>query len=288
MNELHAGLPFADSILHPTDFSEESGRAFDHALALALRQKGRLTILNAGGGERGERWMEFPSVRATLVRWGLLEKRKDGGSISRDIDVHVKKVSLKRRHPLAAVLDYVEKHPVDLIVLATEGREGLPRWLRPSLAEAIARRSETMTLFVPGAARSFVSDDTGRVSLGCVVVPVDRRPAPHAAVVQTARVASMSASTPVQSVVFHAGTSESLPDVRCPDYAFCRWSTVTRPGDVVEGILGLANERSADLIVMATAGHDGFLDALRGSVTEQVVRRAPCPVLAVPARTVLL
>jgi nucleotide-binding universal stress UspA family protein len=34
---------------------------------------------------------------------------------------------------------------------------------------------------------------------------------------------------------------------------------------------------------MATAGRDGFLDALRGSTTEQVVREAPCPVLALPA-----
>jgi nucleotide-binding universal stress UspA family protein len=38
----------------------------------------------------------------------------------------------------------------------------------------------------------------------------------------------------------------------------------------------------ADLIVMATAGHQGALDALRGSTTERVVRQATCPVLAVP------
>lgn len=30
-------------------------------------------------------------------------------------------------------------------------------------------------------------------------------------------------------------------------------------------------------------GADGLLDALRGTTTEQVIRRAPCPVLAVPA-----
>jgi len=34
--------------------------------------------------------------------------------------------------------------------------------------------------------------------------------------------------------------------------------------------------------VMSTAGHEGFLDALRGSVTEQVLRHSPCPLLAVP------
>jgi nucleotide-binding universal stress UspA family protein len=42
--------------------------------------------------------------------------------------------------------------------------------------------------------------------------------------------------------------------------------------------------QKADLIVMATAGPHGVFDALRGSVTERVVRGAPCPILAVPAR----
>jgi nucleotide-binding universal stress UspA family protein len=44
-----------------------------------------------------------------------------------------------------------------------------------------------------------------------------------------------------------------------------------------------AGEREIGLIVIATAGREGILDALRGSVTEQVLRRAPCPVLAAPA-----
>jgi nucleotide-binding universal stress UspA family protein len=34
---------------------------------------------------------------------------------------------------------------------------------------------------------------------------------------------------------------------------------------------------------MPTAGREGVFDALRGSTTERVLRRAPCPLLAVPA-----
>jgi nucleotide-binding universal stress UspA family protein len=56
-----------------------------------------------------------------------------------------------------------------------------------------------------------------------------------------------------------------------------------RSGNVVDEILAAAAECQADLIAMATAGHQGFLDALRGSTTERVLRHAPCPVLAVPA-----
>jgi nucleotide-binding universal stress UspA family protein len=54
-------------------------------------------------------------------------------------------------------------------------------------------------------------------------------------------------------------------------------------GPIVETLLRIARDQHADLIAMPTAGRHGFLDALRGSTTEQVLRRAPCPVLAIPA-----
>jgi nucleotide-binding universal stress UspA family protein len=45
----------------------------------------------------------------------------------------------------------------------------------------------------------------------------------------------------------------------------------------------MAETLAVDLIVMATAGRHGFLEALQGSTTERVVRQARCPVLAIPA-----
>jgi nucleotide-binding universal stress UspA family protein len=53
-------------------------------------------------------------------------------------------------------------------------------------------------------------------------------------------------------------------------------------GSEVDGILSTAASEGADLIAMGTKGHDSFLDAIRGSHTERVLRRAPCPVLVVP------
>jgi len=44
-----------------------------------------------------------------------------------------------------------------------------------------------------------------------------------------------------------------------------------------------AEEHDVDLLAMTTSGHDGFLDVLRGSTTERVLHRAPCPVLSVHA-----
>ena len=56
-----------------------------------------------------------------------------------------------------------------------------------------------------------------------------------------------------------------------------------RTGDVVSTILEAAEAQQADLIAMPTAGHQGFLDAVRGSTSERVLRHAPCPVLTIPA-----
>jgi nucleotide-binding universal stress UspA family protein len=44
----------------------------------------------------------------------------------------------------------------------------------------------------------------------------------------------------------------------------------------------VAEATKADLVLMTTEGHDGFLDALRGSTTERVMRSVSCPMLAVP------
>jgi nucleotide-binding universal stress UspA family protein len=52
-------------------------------------------------------------------------------------------------------------------------------------------------------------------------------------------------------------------------------------GEAVEEILRLAQTTPCDLIVMGTHGRTGLGRLLMGSVAEQVVRKAPCPVLTV-------
>ncbi|MGC1962188.1 MAG: universal stress protein, partial [Candidatus Sulfotelmatobacter sp.] len=52
-------------------------------------------------------------------------------------------------------------------------------------------------------------------------------------------------------------------------------------GAAADCILAFAQERKADLIVMGTHGRRGFDRLVLGSVTNRVMRRAPCPVLAI-------
>jgi len=56
---------------------------------------------------------------------------------------------------------------------------------------------------------------------------------------------------------------------------------VQNGSDALESILSLAQAREADVIVMGTHGRRGYDRLMLGSVTDRVMRRAPCPVLAV-------
>jgi nucleotide-binding universal stress UspA family protein len=57
---------------------------------------------------------------------------------------------------------------------------------------------------------------------------------------------------------------------------------VVREGSPAVEILHYAAENDADLIVIGTHGRTGFERFMLGSVTEKVLRKAPCPVLSVP------
>jgi nucleotide-binding universal stress UspA family protein len=54
-------------------------------------------------------------------------------------------------------------------------------------------------------------------------------------------------------------------------------------GDPATQIVQLAQDARCDLIVMGTHGRTGLGRLLMGSVAEQVLRKAPCPVLTVKA-----
>jgi universal stress protein A len=63
------------------------------------------------------------------------------------------------------------------------------------------------------------------------------------------------------------------------------YEIVTDVGSPATAILRAATALSADVIVMATHGRTGFSRAFFGSIAEDVLREAPCPVLTVHGDT---
>ncbi len=277
--------PFAPGVLHPTDFSEASRVAFAHALAIALARQARLTLLNAHSDTPSvEDWQRFPSVRATLESWGLLEPGSSRHDVFGKLAIKIKKVSVDDS-PAGAISGYLRDNPNDLLVLSTSQAEGLPVFLRGSVALDVQRESGVDALFVPEGIRGFVSPDDGSLSLHRILVPVDHTPSPLPALDSAGRAAHWLGDGPGEIRIFHVG--DDFPEVdtsilpELPDgYEVTR---ATGRGDPVDAILAEARSMDADLIVMSTDGRDGFLDLFRGSHSERVVRRAPCVVAAIDA-----
>jgi nucleotide-binding universal stress UspA family protein len=273
--------PPVASVLHATDFSEESEQAFAHALAIALVARSSLTILNAGPEPEGG-WQRYPAVRGTLERWGLLEPGSPRSAVFERLKIDVSKVAVKRRSALSAILEYIEHHPVDLIVMGMRRSEGLPRWIRPSVAEPMARRSRTKTLVVPRGGRTFVSREDGTLALRRVLVPVAADPDPAAALAYAARVALALGDEQVEIEVLHVGPADGMPGFEPLEDPRLVWRRTTRRGPLIDEIVAAAEALPADLIVIPTRGIDELTEIFTGSKTEQVLRRASCPVLAVP------
>ena len=144
---------------HPSDFSAASEVAFGHALKIAIQARAKLDIMHVETHLSPEKpyWQDFPAVRLTLSRWGILPE-----GIGRD---EVAKAGLRIRKALNSGADPVKtmlRHfrgilPPDLIILGLSMREGIERWLHRAVAEPLARRSGAIKLRLPNQTTGFVS-----------------------------------------------------------------------------------------------------------------------------------
>jgi nucleotide-binding universal stress UspA family protein len=265
------------TIVVPTDFSDASSVAFAHALRLVLATKGTLYLVHVADSDSFED--AFPRVRHALSLWKFIDDDAPASAVSK-LGIKVAKVGLERSVPVNALVRFLDENPSDLIVLATHGRDGLAHWLHGSISEELARRAGIPTLFIPPTARSFVDQWPGQLHLSRILVPVDHSP-PATEALSTIR-AFIGAMTEGNANIELIHVGNASPIITTADGAATSVELLHQ-GEPVDAILSAATAKSADLIAMPTAGHHGFLDALRGSTTERVIRHAPCPVLAVQA-----
>ncbi len=274
-----------ETIIHPTDYAKSSVSAFAHGLKMAVASKGRFTIVHNAQDELEDeaRREAFPGVRDTLASWGLLDLGIPAEDVETALGVKISKIDLAGSATIKGILDYIDRHAADLVVLGTARRDGLPRWLEGSVAEAVARRSGVASLFLPAQGRGFVAPKTGALTLTNILVPVDRKPSPSLALQAAASLVDLLDAREARLHLLHVGQPGGGPAFTAPASFGDRVERLELAGPVVDTIVATADRLDADLIVMATEGRHGFLDALRGSTTEAVLRRAARPLLAVPA-----
>ena len=271
-------------ILHPTDFTHGSEIAFVHALRLVCAIKGALTILHVDRAGKHPDWDRYPSVRDTLARWNLLPPDAARTDVEK-LGVHIGKLSIPDSSPAHGVLSYLENHSADLVVLATHQRHGLDRWIHTNVAGTINSGTEGAALFIPYGKDGFVDELTGESRLRRILIPVDHEPHPTVAIRAAADLIKALATESCEVLLLYVGDQAAAPGVQLVHEERANWKWEFASGSPVSAILETAEAQKPDLIIMATSGRHGFLDALRGSTTEQIVERSPCPVLAIHPRS---
>jgi nucleotide-binding universal stress UspA family protein len=82
--------------------------------------------------------------------------------------------------------------------------------------------------------------------------------------------------------IFGLHCGDSFPEIPDSFLQGLTWNQTLSPESVVTGISAMTKQANIGLIIMATKGRDTLGKKILGSITEQVLRCSPCPVLAVP------
>jgi nucleotide-binding universal stress UspA family protein len=276
MPDIRTDAATGPSILHPTDFGPTAALALSHAVALALRTHGRLTLLHIRGvGEAGPTRNGLAPVSDLLVRWGLLEEEERFADTQTRLGFSAACADVPARSVSSGVIEHLEDHYFDLAVLTTHARSGLAYWFAMSTSRRALRRAHAMTLFLREGQRGFVDLDTGEVKLKRALMPVDGR-IPVADAVNRAKRLFERLGVTVEMRLLHVGMTAPAG---CPRDV----PLILAHGAVAAAIFKTAEEFRADVVIMPTVGKRGMLGPMRSSVSARVLEDARWPVLSMPA-----
>lgn len=202
--------------------------------------------------------------------------------------------------PTAAILERALELPANLIVLGTHARRGLQRLLLGSVTESVLHDAACPVLAVPPRAPAAAPKP---VEIRHILCPVDFSPSSMQALGFAVDLARQSNGTITLMNALEWLSEEepreyehfNVPEFRrhlmtdaekrmkalVPDETWLTVETVVAGGRAYHEILAVANDRKVDLIVMGAQGRTGIGKVMFGSTTEQVLRRAACPVLTV-------
>lgn len=275
----------APRVLVTTDFTEDSERAFFNALAFAVARRARLTLLHTGSESRDEvPWEQFPGVRETLARWGLLDAAAPRSAVLGQLGVDVTKRAMRDDDPRQGIADYLSRHPTDLLVMATRGRSGLARIFRPSVAETVAYRSRNPALLLPENAAGFVDPESGVATLQRVVCVLDPYHDPRQALAYLKVWLPAFGGEFAEVTVVDCANSDYFDTQLLPNGDGQTWVLRRQVGPIADVAVAVSQELAPDLVVISTQGRLGLRARLAGSHAERVLRECKLPLLLIPSR----
>lgn len=290
------------TILHPTDLSSCAEAALDYALDLARRHEAVLRVLFVTPvfGDKPVRG----AIAAMIDEQAFYQRLHDEADSAMQVmlDGHdTAGVRIERAHAYGSALgevitEYAVAEDVDLITLGTHGRRGLRKLFLGSVAQEVLQRAVCPVLIVR-------QDGAETQQVKRILAPIDFSLHSINALAYAKQLAELYGAA---LDVFHAidpVTNERLAkaglkyrdaverEEKAEAYQRLAWlskeiaggetTTVTqhvRVGNPSQQIAEYAQESGAGLIVIASHGLGGLEYFPLGSVTERVVRTAPCPV----------
>jgi nucleotide-binding universal stress UspA family protein len=294
-------------ILVTTDFSDLSHQAFPAAASLARRLGAQLELVHVMEPMppsiffSGEGVQAYDPERDYVMRIeNLLERTAREEKSFQGLWVKTRLLEGGFLHE--RLVRFQEQEGIDLSVMSTHGRSGLARLFMGSFAEKAVRLSVSPVLaYRPGPRPGA----TGEFAPRTILVPYDFSTNARTVLDAVrflantfdAQLIFQHVLEPLADLSFLSGTkaveaaqvASALPEVQKELVGFLRrefpggdhFKADASYGNPFLEILRLAEKRKVDLIVMATHGWTGLKHMLLGSVTEKVVRHAPCSVLTV-------
>jgi len=149
------------------------------------------------------------------------------------------------------------------------------------VATPVALKGAVPVLLFPSHAKGWMEPTLGESRLARILVPIDHRPHPAPAFDATTLLGRALGMKGLQVSTLHYGPTHPEVDLleTEEDWSIQHW---TRDGLVVDGIIDTATRWEADLLVTVTEGRQHWLDGIRGSTVERLVRASDLPILIVP------
>jgi nucleotide-binding universal stress UspA family protein len=280
------------NILVTTDFSQPSKRALPYAMALARQYEAKVLVAHALSPEPHLSVPVDPLPVEADPAWLQAEAKLAEFVLGNFPGVRPAKVLLERGDFWSVISHIIQSNQIDLVVLGTHGRLGLKRLVLGSDAEKIYRQSSCPVLTVGPSVRQLEGSDW---KLKTILFPTDGSEACSKALPYALSLAEENQATliflqlmPIIPPEYRESNEASAREalrmlVPQEAWAWCSPEFVARFDFPSQGILRLAEERDADLIVMgvkkasetAMSGHSPW------PVASHVVAEASCPVLTV-------
>lgn len=289
-------------ILCPIDFSEYSARALEFAVRLAAWYSAVLHVVHvmpplppstvSALGEEGRQLALKNLALAVNGCWRA--------------DVTIEQELSESSDAAGRILERAETLDTDLIVTGSHGRTGLKRVLLGSVVESLLHRSRPPVLVVPehlathlrarpvGFSRVLCAIDFSAASLSglAYALSIAEEADAHLTLVKVIEKPPELEHSPLEPGFdierFHAeAEAKQLTKLRAliPDTAgdYCSICTAVLESSASRELLRLALVQDIDLIVVGVHGRNALDLAMFGSNSKDVVVKAQCPVLVVPA-----